>query len=119
MAKSKNETKSELISVRFYPSEVRKIEKFSKTLKMSLPDYVRYAVQIDFDKTTAQRFEKKKADYKKLLVTARKMLFVIQKLCKVVNFQMETGLKKEVILDIRKRLKEIEKQKESIKNNSE
>ncbi len=116
MAKSKNETKSELISVRFYPSEVRKIEKFSKMLKMSLPDYVRYAINIDFDKSTAQQLEKKKRDYEKLMTTAKKAIYLVEKLSKIVNFQLDTGLPDEVIRKIKGKFFEIEKEKKVLKD---
>ena len=105
--------KNKTVQIRFDVVEDKEMRNLAKNYNMSLTNFIRFATLAPAltKKEFALKLKKKEDEYKKLLVTANKMLFVIQKLTKIVNFQVETGLKNEVIKDIERRLKQIEKQK--------
>ncbi len=108
--------KNKTISINLWvsPEILKTMDRLAKKMKMNRSKYIRYISTLEHDQLVDD-LTKKDEDYKKLLTTAKKAVFTVEKLSQAVNFQLDTGLKNEVIKDIKEKLKEIEKEKEVLK----
>ena len=95
-----------------------KINKLAKLSKMTTSEYARYVTTLDRDinekliselSTKLQEkdeiIDKQEIEYKKLLQTAKKAVYIAIKLVKVVGSELEEDIREEVIEDIQKQLK--------------
>ncbi len=117
------ESKIKSIVFRATDEDRIKIHKLAKKSKMTPSKYMRMVTTLDRDineklinelSTKIQEkdkiIDKQKIKYKKILQTAKKAVYVAIKLTKFAGSELEGGIKKEVIGDIRKQLRKIEKE---------
>lgn len=109
----KREVKS--VNVWMTDAELKKVDRLAKKMHMDRSKYLRYAGTLKCDSDLVNELIKKVEEYKSYLSTARKAVYLVEKLVKVVNFQLKTGLEKEEIENIQKRMKEIEEGKKVLK----